>query len=223
MTNDEHMMKAYERWRRALGRSDIPERFLDIDSDKFRSFIAPGALSADRITGAIYDFSTWVRGYIFIIDGGTPFDDKTPADVRRSIGCAILQNGVTHACQSPNFCPPYGRYVDYKMFVSHVMNKEMSSDFVEELCDNHFLFISEIYLSTRWNDVMRNIVSFKMDEIIRRRVDAGLVTILSFATPCAESVGKDLFGEEVESLLSAYGKNGTSVIKELKIARIRAM
>jgi hypothetical protein len=94
---EDDMMKAYRRWRRALVCSNIPERLLDVDPKRFESFVEPGAgengrMSSACVASAIYDYFDWVREYIFIIDGGTPNDNDTPADIRRMIGCAILQS-----------------------------------------------------------------------------------------------------------------------------------
>ena len=220
--NKEHKSKIYQRWVSALNRAKIPESCRLTTREDLKKMIVGGPEILERVSGSIFTrVRDWGRaGFIFIIDGDRSIGVESPADIRRKIGNTILQNGITYACQSSDYCPPYGLYVDYKMLISNVMNKEKSAAFIDQLCDQEFLFISEIYMSKNANEIMREIVSFKMDEIIRRRRDGGLATILSFSSLCKDLVGEEAYGEEVKYIIGSCGKNGTSVIESMKMVRI---
>ena len=212
--------KIYERWVAALDRARIPEYIRNFSANKAVKYV--GGNEGPKITEMIYRrVEDWHKGHVFVIDGDYSNADSSPAGVRRAIGFSILQNGVTYACQAPDCCPPYGRYVDYKSVVTNFMNKDKSYGFADELSEQAFLFISEMFMGQNANPTMREMVAFKMDDVLRRRIDSGLVTILSFSRPCTEFVGKDLFGDEVEQILAACSANGTSYLKNCKMVRIK--
>jgi hypothetical protein len=218
--SEEDMRKVYVRWSSALDKARLPIASRALRQNDIASIIKPSKNSS-KIASAIYNSpNLWGKGYTFVIDGKGAAPAKTPADIRRAIGFSVVQNGITYACQTPQFCPPYGRYVDYKTVVTTLMNKAKSSDFADELAEQAFLFISEIHMSENASEVMREIVAFKMDDILRRRKDEGLVTVLSFARPCKEFMGQDILGDEIRQILDACGEHGTSCLKIEKIIKI---
>lgn len=226
-------LKIYKRWQSALDRANIPVSERSVSMKDLCKKMSGNPENVQKISDAIFNgVETWGQdGICFIIDGDGAADGRTPAETRRTIGYSILQNGITYACQSADYCPPYGIYVDYKRAVSNIMDKQRSLPFVDKLCEQAFLFISEIYISNSSSQIMRDIMAFKMDEIIRRRKDEGLVTILSFSRPCIEIlkpvklnendvIGPDRYGEEIMNMVNQCGKNRTSSIKDLKLVRV---
>ncbi len=213
--------KIYERWQKSLDRARIPAWARKNTPASILPFIRAEESKKRKLVGIIYqDLDKWVNGSTFIIDGSLACQGKSPADVRRAVGLAILQSGVTYACQSSKFCPPYGRYIDYKTIVNSFMNKEKASALADDLSVTELLFISEIYMSAKANEVLKDIVAFKMDDMLRRRVDSGLVTIMSFSRPCIEFMEGNVLGDEIDQLLQVSGANGTSHIGTADIFRI---
>lgn len=226
----EEQRKMLKRWMHALEAADIPKSSRFIHKDEFASMIKSTNSSefADFVFGTGKNDENkigkwdkgWSDGWSFIIDGQSSNDQYTPSQVRRRVGMSVLQNAITYVCQNNDYFPPYGKYVDYRAFRSALASRDHSYDVVDALSEIHVLFISEIFPQDTRSEVLNDIMKFRFDDLMRRRQDDELVTILSFSRGCRESFQSDMLGEEIQQMLKKCHNHGTGEIEEQRITRI---
>lgn len=219
LSDIEKQRHCLRKWKAAIEAARIPKNDV-CNRSTFAGMIAVGK---NRFPD-VYDNKSWGGGlsndWSFVIDGDSMVGFDTPSQVRRKVGASILQNGITYICQHHDFYPPYGLYVDYRMVVSSLINKDRCYDAVDMLSEQHMLFISEIYPDPGLNEVVRNMLTFRLDDVMRRRRDNGLVTILSFSRPCSSVMKSNLLGDEIQSLLMKCHEHGSGMIYDHKIVRV---
>jgi len=224
----EDKKKSLRRWLAAIEMAKIPPAERMCRKEEFQSMIPVGGRGmADHVFGKNSNSPTawalgWAKEWIFVIDGENGVGTDTPSQVRRRVGLSILQNGITHICQHHDFYPPYGRYIDYRAMVNSLVNRETSYATVDRLAEEHILLISEIFPDKGLNEVVRSMLLFRLDDLLRRRRDEGLVTILSFARPCSSVMQENLLGDEIQSILVKCHGHDIGPIPEYKIVRLVA-
>jgi hypothetical protein len=164
----------------------------------------------------------WQSNTIFIIEGGDAKQsgEMSPQDKRRQLGFSILSLGIIHAVQE--VLPPFesvGCYIDFKHFVDSAKAR-YDSDLIDELASYRYLFLSEIWLGNT-PPGLRDMITFKLDDLLRRRRDAELVTILSFRNFAVEELQQNTLGDEVRGLLIETVPFETKLLQAQRICKFQ--
>ena len=225
------MLRDLERAYRMAG---IPETCRGFFMNKFFSFVGGKNSMNPSVLKLIYKTPViWESDFNFLIEGDRVTAHLTESGVRRATGMSILCNGIIHAVQEN--LPPYdaiGKYVDFQSLVTMVIDRSEGTEKLREFALYRYLFISEISMSA---DAPRNLneyVRTRLNDLLRRRRDAGLVNILSFKLRCSVlcsqnmasadgSSEQNILGEEIFDLLQLAKSLPTTYDVATRICKIK--
>jgi len=144
----------------------------------------------------------WSLNYNFIIEGLCRDPDYSPAEIRRALGMAILINGIGYAILNEKIYCDYGRYLSFNQLITMLSDKDLAYSNLDQLSKYHYLFISDVEnFNSRMSGGLVEALKARLDDLLRRRQDAGRINIISFAAECTQIFTDNKLGNEIHDIL----------------------
>ena len=224
----------------ALSRASIPTREQGISLETFAAAVgrpenndAPPYMNRE-VARLIYDTpERWTGNCTFVIEGtrrrqyansdsaNSPENSVRPDWLRRRVGFAILSMGIVTAVL--NDLPPLdhvGKYIDFDCFINSVKDRYAATKLMDDLSEYRHLFLSEIGHSQSPHPSTVEIGRTYLDDLLRRRQDAELVTILSFRESCIEAAKRNVYGREIYETLKVCQNLPTMLLASRRLCKI---